>query len=112
MVGMRNFFGEIESLKKQVEEDFDYYNTRQSMIYKRIKLLQGRDLTEENAAELEQMLKAKREVKERVMQLLPLRDMFKHEWTDVCDRLKNAEENRKRIQDELRQARLLEKEVV
>ncbi|MED4127486.1 hypothetical protein [Shouchella miscanthi] len=109
---MRDYFKEIESLKIELEEDFDYYNTRQSMIDKRIKLLQNRKFNEQNAIELEMMLKSKREVKERVMQLLPLRDMFKHEWEDVCERLARAEKNRKRIQNDIREARLLEKEVV
>ncbi|WDF02742.1 hypothetical protein [Shouchella hunanensis] len=109
---MRKFFDEIENLKLELEEDFDYYNKRQSMIDKRIKLLQNRKFNEQNSIELEMMLKSKREVKERVMQLLPLRDMFKHEWEDVCERLARAEENRKRIQNDIREARLLEKDVV
>ncbi|MBM7838343.1 hypothetical protein JOC54_001599 [Alkalihalobacillus xiaoxiensis] len=109
---MRNFYRELENLKTQLEEDFNYYNTRQSMIDKRIKLLQDRNHIAQNAEELEMMLKARREVKERVVQLLPLRDMFKHEWDEVKDRLKRAEENRVRIQNDLRKARLLEKEIV
>ncbi|WP_078390701.1 hypothetical protein [Shouchella patagoniensis] len=109
---MKNYFKELKSLKTQVEQDFDYFNERQSMIDKRIQELKQRPHIDENAVELEMLLKTRREVKERVLQLLPVRDMFKHEWAAVESRVEKVKQNSARIQDEIRKARQREKELV
>lgn len=84
---MRDYKGELEALKNDLMAEFAYYNKQQSMIDKRLNELMKQNQFNVVAVEMERLIAERRFVKERCLELLPLRDMFRGGWAEAVERL-------------------------
>ncbi|MEI3596740.1 MULTISPECIES: hypothetical protein [unclassified Oceanobacillus] len=89
----RIYLGQLEKLRKNIVEDFEYYRNQNSIIDRRLNELGRRGNIEENGKEMAELLSQREIVKDRSMKLLPLYDLFKNGYDEVLHRVERFESN-------------------
>lgn len=87
---MRDYYAEIDGMRTLLMADFDFHNSQQSAIDKRLNVLGKRGDITQNADEIEALLKQRQVAKSATLSLLPLRDLFKNGWTEVGERMEHS----------------------
>lgn len=85
------YLNQLEKLRKNIAEDFEYYRIQNSIIDCRLNELVNRDNIEETSEEIAELVAQRAIVKDRSMKLLPLYDLFKNGYDEVLKRIERFE---------------------
>lgn len=87
---MLNYYNEINKLRQKINEDFEFYRKKNSLIDRRLNELGKRGDIRRTAAEMQELLKQRQKVKDASLQLMPIWDLFRHGWVEAEERFQRA----------------------
>ncbi|MBU5265722.1 hypothetical protein [Virgibacillus proomii] len=87
---MLNYYNEINKLRQKINEDFEFYRKKNSLIDRRLNELGKRGDIRRTADEMQELLKQRQKVKDASLQLMPIWDLFRHGWDEAEERFQRA----------------------